>query len=589
MKSSIKKIIAICTLYVVVAVSVLSVGLWGYFKDDNRKLSEMEKIERVLANVGTEIQSNNKTLASSFNKTIEDKLLDQENGKNIADYNKYEGKNYSYIFGEEAFYNAIEKLNVYLERYVCFEYFYKFLGNSFLNKTFNIKTDPESEESNIFSKYTCSYNHINLYVTNPNDNTFDFDDLKATLNFDEETLEPTSLEFVDKITDLSSSVPYTKTRFIYFDFEDKTFVFAQLTIPGSSKISDVKKEEDSEFLKYVYDLKFYYIDFSDYSKFDGYEVSASSGKSLAETGFKDDIKLISEEEQGKFFSKIKGIYFSNLDNFAENFDMENTTPFEKGDEAQKYCQNKYKIEKNETDDNVVYLTIRQIYGIDESVMDAFQVIDDIYNEDYHEFDACSALDFMFNEISYEQKIQIDSKFLTLEDFAAIKNWLDNDYDEKKYYFEDVKINDELLATISNQEISIYKDYGTENAKCIKLYHYLSCWFLKIGQFSNTGFEQFELNFYSYKDSKKITIHHFTTSEKFSDVQGGKESRITLDADLHEQFSYYVSDFQSYYFSKKTEAEHEKFSVSSKADSPSYEKIAGSKDKIYIDIHEYLGM
>lgn len=344
MKSSMRKIIAVCTVCAVMAVALIFAGLWGYFHDDNRKLDDYTRIEKVLANTGRKIEENNKNLAASYNKSVSEKQ--EESETNTASV--FANDEYTYTSGKEAFYKAIEQINNYSEWYVYFEYFSEFLGKSFLEVTYDLNY---SAAGSVYVVCILDNEFIELAVTASDENGKVTKKMIADLYFNEETLEPRLLDFFDTYTDKRGETQVcVYTNHIIFDFIHSTFEWFQISTRTDEDLTKLKKKSDAEILQAISDQSYYFVDFNDYSKFEGESVSPKGyDKFLSDVNLTPEIKT-------QVLDCVHNFLFPKYEEFFEKFDFENVKDFEKGDEAMQFAQ-KYRIVENKVSDDEIYLTV----------------------------------------------------------------------------------------------------------------------------------------------------------------------------------------------------------------------------------------
>lgn len=526
------KLFALCMVCIVFIGAIIAVAILGGKKSTPEDLTDAQKIQNVLAKTGGLIEKNNRNFVNSYNSLVDA----SQDGVEVP--KKSEISNYvTYIssgVGEPSFctyeyedlvQDAISTINYYTQYYAYFEYFNDVLDSSFLNKT--IFVDQNIESDTVWAKFTYQSNYIELDIMTSNtkgsENNHDY--MTAKLYFDTKTLVPTRLDYIDEFVNIGYEPAYKYSRQISFDFVNSTFEFVEVELPISVSSSSIYVASDEAILEGLGCFDYYKVNFNDFSKFEGAHHYTWGDKHFSDFD-------IPQADKEVILSHVKSARFGDFANHEMLFDIEGAMRYEQGNEAVRYGQNKYTIERNGN-----YLVARQSYGIDSYVISAMESFEYILrgNRIYaNEFDNFS---YTYEENGKDPlniKTDLTDGFpLSNEDVLIISNWMYNEYNENEYYYKDIVVGD-FTFTVGSSCFEIRKNTESEDLY-MQFRGDIYGWSLECFKFTQDGLNYYQISDRAWERKNYSTPENVVTgTERQISVVYGSSSK-TLDEIQYNQY------------------------------------------------------
>ena len=388
-------------------------------------------LTKVFVNVGNEIEKNNNKLVESYNSQSDEDLggenQELSSVKMLSSFkpmSNIEGE-VDEVSGKETFNSYLQDINNVMGYYAISEYLHEYLNPLKLNTTYYY----DSTSVKYFAIAHQMNNSFSFKLHN------DYEDIEVNIKYDKES-QPKAVEFIQRNI-------YNEDYFYLsavIDFEKNTY--NQITL-RSDDDSISHNHDKGHMKKHVKEYSYYYVDYNDFSKFDGYII-----KNMQEANAKD-------QHLDKMHNQIgKHGKFKDFKNSEKGFNKKNPVTFPAAEDLQVYAFNKYSVTLEKDRNGKQKLVTTQRKGVNENIRQAATSFDDI------------EIPEIFNQLNFEHNSENLRKNISelkpdmSKASANVKSWFESEYDPEQYYFKTMEYDEFQLLITSNRFIyaELFDDY-----------------------------------------------------------------------------------------------------------------------------------
>lgn len=416
-------------IVVLAAVSMLAGGLLGIFLAPTSHTN----LSTVFANVGDEIEGNNNNLVKSYNSQLDEEemgggsqpasVVKSLSGVKVLSSESDEVK---YSSGKDTFSSYLFDINNIMGYYAISEYLNEHLQPLRLNTTYYY----DSTTVKYYALARQTNNSFSFKLHN------DYEDIEVTVNYDKGA-QPKSVEFMQRNT--------YNGDYYYFsaviDFEKDTYVQTSLR---SDDDSISHNHDRGHIKKHVKEYSYYFVDYNDFSKFDGYNI-----KNMKEGNAKDahlDIMHGQLDRHGNF---------KDFKDFGRGFNKKGAVAFPSAEDLQVYAFNKYSVTIEKDHKGRQKLVTSQRKGMNDLLYQAATTFNSVELPEHFE-----QVDFTYQDENLKTTVaDLRPELSSISE--NIKYWFEKEYNKDEYYFKTMEYDEFQLLITANRFIyaQLFEDYN----------------------------------------------------------------------------------------------------------------------------------